>query len=181
MNGVAGPAGGTAKAAARALAAGNDLLCLGSRVDAELVEESVAEILAGVEAGWLPLSRVEEAAERVAGLAAWTAATRAAQPAEDGIGYPAAQCAVKVEGSLAGLGVPLIVQVLESEAEVNIAVGPGVPAPMTRPSTDETGTTSASVPQKKTSRAVQTSKRPNARSSVRIASSVPTSPNRPST
>jgi len=32
-----------------------------------------------------------------------------------------------VEGSLAGLGVPLIVQVLESEAEVNIAVGPGVP------------------------------------------------------
>ena len=127
MNGVAGPAGGTAKAAARALAAGNDLLCLGSRVDAELVEESVAEILAGVEAGWLPLSRVEEAAERVAGLAAWTAATRAAQPAEDGIGYPAAQRAVKVEGSLAGLGVPLIVQVLESEAEVNIAVGPGVP------------------------------------------------------
>ena len=127
MNGVAGPAGGTAKAAARALAAGNDLLCLGSRVDAELVEESVAEILAGVEAGWLPLSRVEEAAERVAGLAAWTAAARAAQPAEDGIGYPAAQRAVKVEGSLAGLGVPLIVQVLESEAEVNIAVGPGVP------------------------------------------------------
>jgi len=127
MNGVAGPAGGTAKAAARALAAGNDLLCLGSRVDAELVEESVAEILAGVEAGWLPLSRVEEAAERVAGLATWTAAARAAQPAEDGIGYPAAQRAVKVEGSLAGLGVPLIVQVLESEAEVNIAVGPGVP------------------------------------------------------
>jgi len=127
MNGVAGPAGGTAKAAARALAAGNDLLCLGSRVDAELVEESVAEILAGVEAGWPPLSRVEEAAERVAGLATWTAAARAAQPAEDGIGYPAAQRAVKVEGSLAGLGVPLIVQVLESEAEVNIAVGPGVP------------------------------------------------------
>ena len=55
------------------------------------------------------------------------AAARAAQPAEDGIGYPAAQRAVKVEGSLAGLGVPLIVQVLESEAEVNIAVGPGVP------------------------------------------------------
>jgi beta-N-acetylhexosaminidase len=127
MRGVAEPAGGTAKAAARALAAGNDLLCLGSRVDAELVEESIAEIVAGIEAGWLPLSRVEEAAERVAGLATWTAATRTAGPAEDGIGYPAARRAVKVEGSLAGLGVPLIVQVLESEAEVNIAVGPGVP------------------------------------------------------
>src|SRR5207253_2429901 len=64
MNGVAGPAGGTAKAAARALTAGNDLLCLGSRVDAALVEETIAEIVAGIEAGWLPLSRVEEAAER---------------------------------------------------------------------------------------------------------------------
>jgi beta-N-acetylhexosaminidase len=127
MHGVAEPAGGTAKAAALALAAGNDLLCLGSRVDSELVEETVTEILAGIEAGWLPLSRVEEAADRVAGLAAWTAAARAAVPAEDGIGYPAAQRAVRVEGTLAGLGAPLIVQVLESDAEVNIAVGPGVP------------------------------------------------------
>ena len=127
MHGAAAPAGGTAKAAAHALAAGNDLLCLGSRVHAELVEESVFEIIAAVEAGWLPLSRVEEAAERVAGLAAWTAAARAAAPIEDGIGYPAAQRAVRIEGSLAGLGVPLIVQVLESESEVNIAVGPGVP------------------------------------------------------
>jgi beta-N-acetylhexosaminidase len=127
MRGVAQPAGGTAKAAALALAAGNDLLCLGSRVDAELVEDSVAEILAALDAGWLPLSRLEEAAERVATLATWTAATRAGGPAEDGIGYPAARRAVRVEGELAGLGVPLIVQVLESEAEVNIAVGPGVP------------------------------------------------------
>jgi beta-N-acetylhexosaminidase len=127
MRGVAEPAGGTAKAAARALAAGNDLLCLGSRVDAELVEETVTEIVAAVDAGWLPLSRVEEAAERVAGLANWTAAARSAGPAEDNIGYPAARRAVRVEGSLAGLGAPLIVQVLESDAEINIAVGPGVP------------------------------------------------------
>ena len=147
MKGVAEPAGGTAKAAARALAAGSDLLCLGSRVDAELVEQSVAEIVFAIDAGWLPLSRVEEAAERVASLASWAAATRTAATragatrtgvtrtavtptagqVEDGIGYLAAQRAVKVEGSLSGLGVPLIVQVLESEAEVNVAVGPGVP------------------------------------------------------
>lgn len=127
MRGVAGPAGGTAKATALALAAGNDLLCLGSRVTHELVEESVHEIVAAIDAGRLPLSRVEEAAERVAGLAAWTAATRAAEPAEDGIGYPAARRAVRVEGNLAGFEAPLVVQVLESEAEVNIAVGPGVP------------------------------------------------------
>jgi beta-N-acetylhexosaminidase len=127
MKAVAAVAGSTAKAAAHALAVGNDLLCLGSRVDAALVEETIAEIVAGIDAGWLPLSRVEEAAERVAGLAAWTVATRAAEPGEDGIGYPAARRAVRVEGSLTDLGTPLIVQVLESDADVNIAVGPGVP------------------------------------------------------
>ncbi len=127
MHAAAAIAGGTAKAAAQALAAGNDLLCLGSRVDAALVEESIREIVAGIEAGWLPLTRVEEAAERVAGLAAWTLATRAAGPNEDGIGYPAAQRALRIEGSLAGLGSPLIVQVLEAENDINIAVGPGVP------------------------------------------------------
>ncbi|TMM38688.1 MAG: glycoside hydrolase family 3 protein [Actinobacteria bacterium] len=127
MRAAAEVAGGTAAAAARALAAGNDLLCLGSRVDAVLVEDTVAEIVAGIEAGWLPLTRVEEAAERVAGLAAWALATRTEGPVEDGIGYPAAQRAIRVEGSLAGLGDPLIVQVLESDDEINIAVGPGVP------------------------------------------------------
>ena len=42
MRAAAEVAGGTAAAAARALAAGNDLLCLGSRVDAVLVEDTVA-------------------------------------------------------------------------------------------------------------------------------------------
>jgi beta-N-acetylhexosaminidase len=127
MRAAAGAAGGTAAAAARALAGGNDLLCLGSQVDGALVEESVREIVAGIEAGWLPLTRVEEAADRAAALAAWALATRAVAPAEEHIGYSAAQRAVRVEGSLAGLGTPLIVQVLESEADINIAVGPGVP------------------------------------------------------
>jgi beta-N-acetylhexosaminidase len=125
MHGAAAAAGSTAKAAARAMAAGNDLLCLGSRVDADLVEESIAEIIAAVRDGWLPLSRLEEAAERVGALAEWTSAARSAIPAEDGIGYPAARRAVRVEGSLSGLGDPLVVQVLEHE--VNIAVGPDVP------------------------------------------------------
>ena len=125
MHGAAAIAGSTAKAAAWALAAGNDLLCLGAKVDAALVEESIAEIIAAVDEGWLPLSRLEEAAERVATLSSWTTATRAALPPEDGIGYPAAQRAVNVEGSLIGLGAPLVVQV--EEHEINIAVGPGVP------------------------------------------------------
>jgi len=127
MHAAAAVAGGTAAAAARALAAGNDLLCLGSRVDADLVEATIREIVAGVQAGWLPLTRVEEAAERMSGLAAWAVAARAAGPTEEGIGYLAAQRALRVEGSLVGLGTPLIVQILESDAEINIAVGPGVP------------------------------------------------------
>jgi beta-N-acetylhexosaminidase len=129
MAAVAAVAGGTAHAAAVALAAGNDLLCLGSRVDAALVEQSIAEIVAGIGAGWLPVTRLEEAAERVAGLTAWTVATdRPAEPAAPAeIGYPAAQRAVRIEGTLAGLGAPLVVQVLESESDINIAVGPDVP------------------------------------------------------
>jgi beta-N-acetylhexosaminidase len=128
MAAVSAVAGGTARASAMALAAGNDLLCIGSRVDADLVEASIAAIASAIEEGWLPVSRLEEAAERVAGLTAWTASSdRVVGPAPDGIGYPAAQRAVRVEGSLTGLGTPLIVQVVESDADINIAVGPGVP------------------------------------------------------
>ena len=127
MHAAAAHAGGTASAAARALAAGNDLLCLGSRVDADLVEGSIRAIVAGIEDGWLPLTRVEEAADRVAGLSAWTLATRSAAVPEDGIGYPAAQRAVRIEGSLADVRNPLVVQILESDDEINVAVGPGVP------------------------------------------------------
>ena len=101
MHAAAAHAGGTASAAARALA--------------------------GIEDGWLPLTRVEEAADRVAGLSAWTLATRSAAVPEDGIGYPAAQRAVRIEGSLADVRNPLVVQILESDDEINIAVGPGVP------------------------------------------------------
>ena len=128
MAAVSAVAGGTARAAAMALAAGNDLLCIGSRVDADLVSASIAAIVAATEEGWLPVSRLEEAAERVAGLTSWTASSdRILGPAPDGIGYPAAQRAVRVEGSLAGLGSPLVVQMVESDADINIAVGPGVP------------------------------------------------------
>jgi beta-N-acetylhexosaminidase len=127
MHAAASVAGGTAAAAARALAAGNDLLCLGSRVGEELVEETIRAIIAGIEDGWLPLTRVEEAADRVAGLAGWALATRSVAAPEDGIGYPAARRAVRIEGSLAGIGNPLVVQIVESDDEINIAVGPGVP------------------------------------------------------
>lgn len=125
MAGAAELAGGVPGAAVLALAAGNDLLCLGSRVDEELVEATLAEVAAAVRDGRLATSRLEDAVARVDALAAWAAdaqSTAGAGAVPDGrIGYPAAHRAVRVEGSIAGLGVPLVVQV---ESESSIAAGP---------------------------------------------------------
>ncbi|MFC0530045.1 glycoside hydrolase family 3 N-terminal domain-containing protein [Phytohabitans kaempferiae] len=131
MKGAALAAGGTARAAVPALAAGADLLCIGARVDADLVEEVAAEIVRAISDGRLPLTRVEEAAERVTALAAWAAGDRRSD--DDGVGpafpaprladlgYAAARRAVQVEGSLDGLGAPLVVQLVASST---IAEGP---------------------------------------------------------
>jgi beta-N-acetylhexosaminidase len=133
MKGAAAIAGSTAKAAPRALLAGSDLLCVGGEVDQELVEETIAEIAAAIREGWLPVARLEDAAERVGALSAWTlsAGTTPGEAACDAvpggpgvgadIGYGAARRAVRVEGSLSGLGSPLVVQMAENE--VNMAVG----------------------------------------------------------
>jgi beta-N-acetylhexosaminidase len=126
MRAAAAIAGSTAKAAPRALLAGGDLLCVGGEVDQDLVEESIAEIAAAIRDGWLPAARVEDAAERVATLSAWTLSAGAQPagptvPAEDRIGYGAAQRAVRVEGTLPGLQSSLVLQI--AEREVNKAVG----------------------------------------------------------
>jgi beta-N-acetylhexosaminidase len=132
MKAAAAIAGSTAKAAPRALLAGGDLLCIGGEVDQDLVEASITEIAAAIRDGWLPVARVEDAAERVAALAAWTLSAGTGRAgagsgavdmarAEAGIGYGAARRAVRVEGSLPGLRSSLVVQMAESE--VNVAVG----------------------------------------------------------
>ncbi|MFE9691414.1 glycoside hydrolase family 3 protein [Micromonospora sp. NPDC005806] len=111
MKGAALAAGGVGPAAVRALAAGADLLCIGAKVDAELVEHVVEEIVGAVEDGRLDRARVEEATGRAAELAAWTGAAGTPTPATDGLGYAAALRAVRVEGDLSGLTAPLVVQV----------------------------------------------------------------------
>ncbi|GLI03259.1 glycoside hydrolase family 3 N-terminal domain-containing protein [Phytohabitans aurantiacus] len=113
MKGAALAAGGTARAAVPALLAGADLLCIGAKVDAALVEEVAAEIAAAVADGRLPAARVEEAAERVAALAAWAARPAPGFSPPD-LGYAAARRAVRVEGALDGAGVPLVVQLVSS-------------------------------------------------------------------
>jgi beta-glucosidase-like glycosyl hydrolase len=110
MKGAALAAGGVGPAAVRALGAGADLLCIGAAVDAALVEQVAAEIVAAVADGRLPVGRVEEAAGRTATLAAWTRGAVASPAATTGLGYAAARRAVRVEGVLAGLERPLVVQ-----------------------------------------------------------------------
>ena len=121
MRGAADYAGGIPEAAALSLAGGADLLCIGHEVDAELVEAVVREIAAAVADGRLPLARVEEAAERVTALGEWTRQGDRVDQEEPGLGYPAALGAVRVEGTLDGLGAPLVVQL---ESESSIAAGP---------------------------------------------------------
>nr|WP_205861172.1 glycoside hydrolase family 3 N-terminal domain-containing protein [Planosporangium flavigriseum] len=118
MRGSVDYAGSIPQAAALALAAGCDLLCIGARVDLDLVEGVAAEIVTAIGDGRLPLTRVEEAAERVAALAAW--ARPVPGSVDPDIGYPAALGAVRVEGSLDGLGAPLVVQL---EAASSAAIG----------------------------------------------------------
>ncbi|MFU8853711.1 glycoside hydrolase family 3 protein [Micromonospora sp. SL1-18] len=110
MKGAALAAGGVGPAAVRALAAGADLLCIGAKVDPDLVELVVEEIVGALGDGRLDRARVEEAAGRAAELAAWTGA--AGTPGTpDGLGYAAALRAVRVEGDVTGLTAPLVVQV----------------------------------------------------------------------
>jgi beta-N-acetylhexosaminidase len=141
MAGAAATAGGVPAAAVRALRAGVDLLCVGAEVSAGLVEQVVAAVAAAIDAGDLPTARVEQAAGRVAELAAGTRApaTGTRAPATGpagyaGLGVDVARRAIQVEGSLTGLaaaGGPLVVQ-LESgstiaEGEVPWGLAPQLP------------------------------------------------------
>ncbi|MEU8658123.1 glycoside hydrolase family 3 N-terminal domain-containing protein [Actinoplanes philippinensis] len=72
MRGAAGAAGSIPRAAVAALAAGADLLCIGAVVTLELVEAVATEIATATRDGRLPLTRLENAAERTATLAAWS-------------------------------------------------------------------------------------------------------------
>jgi beta-N-acetylhexosaminidase len=117
MRGSTDHAGGIPQAAVLALAAGCDLLCIGAAVDATLVEATASGIVDAILDGRLPLTRVEEAAERVAALSEWTSTGgRGGWDAAD-LGYLAARGAVRVEGSLDGITGPLVVQ-LESESSI---------------------------------------------------------------
>lgn len=128
MKGAALAAGGIGPAAVRALDAGADLLCIGADVDAALVEEVAAEIVAALRDGRLSTERVEQAAGRADALAVWTRAAATAEITVDNLGYAAAKRAVRVEGVLTALDDPLVVQLVSSstiaEGRVPWGLGP---------------------------------------------------------
>jgi beta-N-acetylhexosaminidase len=116
MKGAAATAGGIGPAAVRALTAGADLLCIGAKVDLELVESTVAEIVRAVEEGRLPLARLEDAVARTASMAAWAATPRGGPGPDESLGLSAARRAVRIEGSLAELARPLLGQLVSGHS-----------------------------------------------------------------
>jgi beta-N-acetylhexosaminidase len=116
MKGAALIAGGVPKAAVRALDAGADLLCVGAKVDAALIESVAREIVGAVGDGRLTLARLEQAYTRTSDLAKWTLTARTGIDASPGLGVDAARRAVRVEGSLAELGGPLVVRLISGHS-----------------------------------------------------------------
>jgi beta-N-acetylhexosaminidase len=109
---------GLGEAGVRALAAGADLLCLGADLAPEEVDEVAAAIQGAVRGGRLPEERLQQAAERVAALAAWASQPEAGK-ADRSAGAEAAARALGMEGEPA-LERPLVVEV---RPEATIAAG----------------------------------------------------------
>jgi beta-N-acetylhexosaminidase len=118
MQGVSGDIG-IPEASVRALIAGCDLLCLGRFAYADEVAAVRAAVVAAVRDGRLSGERLEEAAARTSALRAWTAG-RAAAATVDEIGLDTARRAVRIDGTLAELRDPVVV---ELDAPPGIAVG----------------------------------------------------------
>jgi beta-N-acetylhexosaminidase len=118
-------------AAVLAVAAGNDLLCLGRDVPEEGYLAVRAALRDAVRSGSLPGARLEEAAARVAALRARLAGLRAATGARGpggrggaastaGIGLTAARHALRVTGARPELRDPIVIEV---EPVPNMAAG----------------------------------------------------------
>jgi beta-glucosidase-like glycosyl hydrolase len=111
---------GIPEASVRALAAGADLLCLGSKEYEDSVRAIRERIMEAVRERRLPAERLEQSAERIARLKEWLAVPRTAE-VDRAVGLEAARRAVRVTGSPSVAAGPAV---LELQAPSNIAVGP---------------------------------------------------------
>jgi beta-N-acetylhexosaminidase len=110
---------GIEEGAVRALAAGADLLCVGHRQYEDAVEAVLRAIVAAVEAGRLPLERLEEAAARVTETARWASPSGEGAPGRE-IGADAARRALRAQARAALSGPPLVVELVPP---ANVAAG----------------------------------------------------------
>lgn len=111
---------GLAAGSVLSLIAGTDLLCLGPLPSADDVTAIQHAIVEAVRDGRLPLSRLEDAADRVAELRAWLGSTRPAPAGAREVGLIAARRAVQVSGDPSPLVDPYVVEV---HSPPTIAVG----------------------------------------------------------
>ncbi|MFF4617341.1 glycoside hydrolase family 3 protein [Nonomuraea jabiensis] len=111
---------GLAGGAVLTLAAGADLLCLGPLPTYDDVQAIIAEIVSAVREGRLPLSRLEEAAARVAALRTWFGTPAPVAAEQNVVGLHAARRAVRLTGATEPLVEPLVIEV---DTPPTIAVG----------------------------------------------------------
>ena len=128
---------GIPETAVLAVLAGTDLLCLGRDQDQRMYLDVRDALVEAVRSGRMPGERLEDAAARVAGLRAWTAAAssatrRAAARDGDQIGLAAARRAVRVDGTPGPLHRPFVVEVVPPDnmagGSVPWGLGTWVPA-----------------------------------------------------
>ncbi len=130
MRAVSGPYG-IPEAAVMAVAAGTDLLCFGRDQDQPTYLQVRDALVAAVQSGRLPATRLEESAARVYELRAWVSAARelaSAAPDTDAttgttgaaVGMVAARRALRLDAELAPLVDPVLVEIVPPS---NIAVG----------------------------------------------------------
>ncbi|MEV0588213.1 glycoside hydrolase family 3 N-terminal domain-containing protein [Nonomuraea sp. NPDC050310] len=124
---------GLGGASARAVAAGADAICVGGEHSDEATAVAVRDaIVDAVVEGWLPESRLADAAQRVADLADWSLATRrpgTPEPSRDESGLAAARRAVRVTRRSAAPVLPITTapQVIELAPEMNLAIDKSTP------------------------------------------------------
>jgi len=124
MRGASGTIGIPA-AAVRALAAGVDLLCLGTRITDEQLTAIESAIVTAVASGALPADRLREAATRVAGLATNRPGP---VPGDTGVrgdtdGLPAADRIAEAFDVRPGAMPPAGARLVQIETAANMAVG----------------------------------------------------------
>ncbi len=145
---------GIPEAAVRALAAGCDLLCLGSDIGETLLDEIVDAITAAVESGRLDPSRLDDAAARVRHLSeSLTAVGRSASGSSPSSAELAASFDITVEGQRLLDGVRASGaswQLVQLEAAPNIAAGsvpwgPGALTPACHVSSESVATLATSL------------------------------------